>query len=161
MSIKALRIIRIILLGIAVIACAVGFNLSKTAAQKAATDVSKIDVEIIDKKGYVKSDYSSKHYYIDFTFKITNRSGVEWASLDIKTEVFDKNGRSLGTITTPFGSTYGSNALGLEVGETITKVSTIDVSQNNVDDFFAAMYESDLSDLRYESRVTSGNYIKD
>ena len=44
MSIKALRIIRIILLGIAVIACAVGFNLSKTAAQKAATDVSKIDV---------------------------------------------------------------------------------------------------------------------
>lgn len=161
MSVKAFRIVRIALLAIAVIACIVGVVKSTNAAKKAATDVSRIEVEIIDKKGYVKSEYSSKHYYIDFTFRITNHTGVEWAYLDIRTEVFDRNGRSLGTITTPFGSTYSSNALGLEVGETITKVSTIDVNESRVDDFFAAMYESDLSDLRYESSVTSGNYIKD
>lgn len=154
MSVKALRIIRIILLVVAVIACIVGVVKSK----KAGRDPAKIDVQITDKYRYHKENdgaWINGRYYIDYTFKITNNTTVDWKYLQIKTNVFDKNGKSLGTITSEFGSSSGFE---LRAGETISQVSSIADSANNPGEFFTTLFNSDLSDLVFESEVTSGTY---
>lgn len=159
MNVKTAKTIRIILLVIACIACIVGVTISQKAAKEAATDVSKINVQITDRDCYYnqnESPYTNGCYHIDFTYKITNNTKVDWGYLKITTYVYDKSGKQLGTITSEFGSSYGSSDLKLKVGETVTKSSGL--KDNRPNDFFAALYETPLSDLRFESEVTYGSY---
>lgn len=158
-SIERVKKIRIILLVIACIACFVGASKSRAAEKKAATDVSKIKVQIVDKECYHKaaeSEYRSGYYYVDLTYKITNRTKTTWSYLNITTYVYDKDGKSLGTITSEFGSTYGTSDLKLKAGGTVTQSSSF--KSNQPDDFFATMYVSDLSELVFESEVTYGRH---
>ena len=67
-SIERVKKIRIILLVTACIACFVGASKSRAAEKMAATDVSKIKVQIVDKECYHKaaeSEYRSGYYYVD------------------------------------------------------------------------------------------------
>lgn len=161
MNVNTAKKIRTVLLVIACIACCVGFSLSQKAEKKAATDISKISVQIIDKECYYnqnESPYTNGCYHIDFTYKIINNAKVDWRYLVITTYVFDKDGTSLGTITSEFGSPYGSSDLKLKVSDTITKKAGF--KDNQPDSFFSTIYESELSDLKFESEVTDGTYIK-
>ena len=156
MNVKTAKTIRIILLVIACIACIVGVNISQKAAKEAATDVSKINVQITDRDCYYnqnESPYTNGCYHIDFTYKITNNTKVDWVYLKITTYVYDKSGKQLGNITSEFGS---SSNFKLKVGETVTKSSGF--KDNQPDDFFTALYETPLSDLKFESKVTYGSY---
>lgn len=99
MNVKVAKTIRIILLVIACIACIAGVSMSQKAAKEAATDVSKINVQITGKNSYHKDDVGGYIYgcnYVDFTYKITNNTKVDWGYLKITTYVYDKNGKSLG-----------------------------------------------------------------
>ena len=158
MSIKTLRIIRIVLLVVAVIACIIGFNLSKDAAKKAATDVSKIEVEITDKECYMEPGYGDNHYYIDLTMKITNHTEVAWRYLDITTEVYDADDTLLGSIRSTHGTSTGFQ---LKEDGSTSVVVTIDAFGSKADNLFVKVFETDLSDLRFESSVTAGDYIDD
>ena len=160
MRVKVLRIVRIILLAAAVIACVAGVVKTK----KAGRDVSKIDVQITAKHCYHKENdgaWINGRYYIDYTFEIANHTNVGWKYLQITTYVSDKNGKSLGTITTEFGSSYGASDLKLRVGETVTIDSSIADSANQPGEFFTTLFNSDLSDLVFASEVTGGTYYDD
>ena len=90
--------------------------------------------------------------------KSKNKAKVDWRYLSITTYVYDKDGTSLGTITSEFGSRYGDSDLRLKVGGTVIKKSGL--KDNQPDKFFTTLYESDLSELRFESEVTYGVYIE-
>lgn len=161
MSVKVAKTIRIILLVVACIACIAGVSMSQKAAKEAATDVSKINVQITGKNSYHKDDVGVYIYgcnYVDFTYKITNNTKVDWGYLKITTYVYDKNGKSLGTITSEFGQNYGSSDFKVKVGETVTKDSTIEENAYNPSEFFMKLYESSFSDLEFKSEVTYGSY---
>lgn len=163
MSVKTAKNIRIILMVIACVAVISGITNSQKAAKEAATDVSKINVQITNMNCYHKQNdgaYTYGRYYIDFTFKITNNTKVDWGYLKVTTYVYDKSGKALCTIKSEFGQSYGSSDLKLKVGETVTTDSSIAENAYNPGDSFMRMYESNLSDLRFESEVTYGSYYK-
>lgn len=153
MNVKTAKIIRIILLVVACIACIVGVSTSQRKAKEAATDVSKIKVEITD-----KSSYSDNQFNVKYTFSIKNGTKVDWSYLKITTYVYDKNGKELGTLTSELGNSYNSSNFKSEAGKTISKDVTF--SSSYPDDFFTKLYESDFTDLKYESVVTYGTYLK-
>ena len=160
MSVKVAKTIRIILL---VIACIAGVSMSQMTAKEAATDVSKINVQITGKNSYHKDNVGAYIYgcnYVDFAYKITNNTKVDWGYLKITTYVYDKKGKSLGTITSEFGQSYGSSDFKVKVGETVTKDSSIEENAYNPSDFFMKLYEYDFSDLEFKSEVTYGTYYK-
>ena len=156
MNVKTAKVIRIVLLVVACITVIVGIKKSQKAAKEAATDVSKINVQITDMNCH--QEQNDGRYYIDFSFQITNKTNVDWGYLKVQTHVFDKNGTSLGTITSEFGQSKRSSDLILKVGETVTKESSIAENANSPGDFFMSIYESNFSDLRFESEVTYGSY---
>lgn len=163
MNVKVAKKIRIILLAIACIACATGVDLSQNAAKEAAIDVSKINVQITGKNSYHKGNVGTYMYgcnYIDFIYKITNNTKVDWAYLEITTFVYDKNGESLGTIISEFGQSDGSSEFNVKVGETVTKDYSFEEDADNPSDFFMKLYEYDFSEFEFKTEVTNGAYYK-
>ncbi len=161
MNLKTAKTIRKILLIVACVAFIAGVSMSQQAAKEAATDLSKISVKITDKECYYNQNetyYINGCYHIDFTYEIKNKAKVDWRYLSITTYVYDNDGTSLGTITSEFGSHYGDSDLRLKVGGTVIKKSGL--KDNQPDKFFTTLYESDLSELRFESEVTYGVYIE-
>lgn len=157
---KALKIITIVLLVIASLCFFAGLQTSKDAAQKRATDTDKIKVEIVDKECWYEPDssgYSNGCYYVKLTYEVKNKTKVDWSYLQVTTEVTDKSGKSLGTLTASLGS--GNSSAKFKVGKS-TKID-VTFDSKNPDDFFIALLEKELSEFTLESRVTSGNYIKD
>lgn len=155
MFLKVAKKIRIAMLILACIAVAVGVPISKIAEEKAATDVSKIKIEIISKDAELKvNDGWRREYNFGLTYKITNGTEVKWESLDIETRVYDKKGVLLGTLTTSLGRSYSGVDLELKAGQTITRKVYLRYEEG----FSQTIFESKLSDLKFEFSVTSGTY---
>ena len=151
--------IRTVLYVIVCIAFLIGLCLSAAAENKAATDPTRIQVTIVDKTCRTEPDdwsYGTK-YCIDYTYEIKNPTKSDWCALTIKTYVYDKNGTSLGTLTTDFGSS-GSGEFRIRSGETMTKVAHFENS--DPDAFYQQLYQSDLENLTFESEVSYGTYIR-
>ncbi len=161
---KVMKRIRIILLIVAIIACIAGYPIAKDAEHEAATDVTKIDIQVVDKECYFDEDsgaYMYGKYVINLKLEFTNDTDVDWSYLNVSTRVFDKDGEQLGTITSSFGSSYGDSDFLLEEDETITRKTSLSENKGYEDDFFVALYNSDLSDLVFECEVTDGRYIEE
>lgn len=145
-------IITIVLLIVGIKAC--------SAAKEAAHDVSKIDIQVINKESYSGIDENSwsnsETYYVKLTYNITNNTKVDWGYLDIKTYVYTMNNELLGTISTQYGTSLGTSDFRIDRGESLKK--TTEISTNNPDDFFTRLYESDLSQFRFKSEVSYGSY---
>lgn len=161
MNVSKLRSVRIVLLIAAVLAFISGMPKAVKAGKEAASDVTKIKVEILDKKCYSKSDnsFTGTKYYIDFTVQLSNNTDVDWYYLAVQTDVFNSKGEKIGTVTSSFGSNWGpgnGNSFLLEEDKTATQVVTIEKKESEIDDFFVALVNSELSDLRFESAVVSG-----
>ena len=162
MKVETAKTIRFILLIIACIALFRGIVLSVDAGKEAARDTSNIIITVTDKKSYYnehESSYGNGYYHIDLTYSITNKTKVGWKYLQVIAHVYDKNGKSLGTINSDFGTAYGPLDLNLGVGETVT--NKVSLKDNQPDDFFAALYQYNLSDLKFEFDITQGTYYED
>jgi len=118
--------------------------------------MSRISVQVTAKE--CRYDTDRGRYCIDLTYKFKNRTKVAWTYLASSTLVSDKSGKSLGTVTSQFGATYGASDFKLEVGDSTTKTTTIESANPN--DFIVALLESDLSDLTFTTELTDGRYIE-
>jgi len=154
MSIKTAKIIRIILLVIACHAAFYGVISSQNAAKKAATSLSKIEVQVVN----LKRSHSNELKYIDLTFRLTNKTKVEWGYLEVKTYVYDRNGKLLGTLTSKFGRSYGTSDFYLFAKESLTRDASIKENSFNSSEFFLSLYNTNFTDLRFEPEVTYGIY---
>lgn len=163
MRVKTLTLMRHLLFAAACICCFVGVVLSQVAAAESARDVTKIDIQITGRDSCYnpkESPYINGCYHVDMTYRITNHTKVEWKYLKITTTVSDRSGTVLGTIRGEFGTPYGNSALHVKPEESVDLMLPLDQNPNSMTDFFAILYEWDLSDLVFESEVTSGTYVK-
>ena len=161
MSISVAKKIRIALLVVACITFIVGIVLSKKADEKDARDLSKITAEVIGKETHFneyEKGYTTGMYYIDLTYTIKNSGRSTWCYLEVTTFVYDKNDRNIGKIKSTFGESYGPSDLKLAPGESVKQYTQL--KDNIPDDFFVTLYDSDLSDLKFECQITYGSYIK-
>ncbi|MBR3436410.1 MAG: hypothetical protein IKG97_01510 [Lachnospiraceae bacterium] len=161
MNLRTLKIIRIILLVLACIAFFVGIGLSQKAEKARKTDLSKINVKIVGKECYYnqfEAPYTNGYYHILLTYELTNKTKVDWKYLSVETIVYDKNGKTIGSLTAEFGNSYGASNLKLKVGEKATRDS--ELKDNMPSTFFMTLYDSDLSDLTFESEITYGTYYE-
>ena len=162
MKVETARTIRTILLVLACIAFICGMIWSIGAAKDRASDTSNISISITNKDCYYnanESPYTNGCYHIDLTYSITNNTKVGWQYLNIVTYVYDRSGNSLGSIYSEFGVSYGQSDFHLGVGDTITKETGLE--DNQPDEFFAALYQYDLSDLKFEYEIQTGTYYDD
>lgn len=166
MSIKVFKTIRIILLVVSCITLIAGIVLSKQADEEDRRDLSKIDIQVTEKRAYYsqpESVYSSGKYHVELTFQIQNTGRSTWTSLSVTTVVYDKNGRNLGTINSTFDAGYGINQTSVSKlvspGETVRWCTELVEAYPN--DFMMELYEKDISAFRFESSITYGRYLKD
>ena len=165
-NLKVVKAIRIILLVIACVMLFTGaiktgiYNAQKAQLEKeVATDVSKIKVEFLKKKSYYKSSegqYGMGYYHVDYTCRFVNNTKVDWTYLSLETAVYDKSGKKVGTITSSFGSSYESSDFRLKVGE--SRLETINLKDTQLYGLIETLYNSDLSSLRFETKITYGTY---
>ena len=86
-----------------------------------------------------------------------NKSGAKIHSVSFKTYVEDKNGNSIGSITTTFGSPYfSSGSLELEKKNSITKTSYLDESLYSLQDnsLMYGIYENGLESYNLSIEIT-------
>ena len=117
--------------------------------QKTKHGVQDIRLSVID----VSSEQDDRYYYVYLDFKIENHSKTTVDYIEITTYFFDKNGKSVGTLTSSFGSRYGDVVLNLSPDETVIKETYLkEYKASDPDDFFVMLYNngSDGLSLVYE-----------
>lgn len=145
---------QIILLVIACIVFIVGLVLSSKAEKERAHNIEDIEIKIVD--SYKKSE--GNHYYVYTDFKITNDTKETLEYLEVTTYFTDKNGKSIGHMTSSFGSNWSwDSGLALESGESVTTTTYLEESYYNWGTLFEALYENGVSayDVRYEITYAS------
>ena len=150
-----------ILLIVSCVAFVFGVIASTRARDLAARDVSKIHISIIEKDSYRGPDASSyldDCYHIVLTYRIENNTKVDWSYLKTITYVYDKNGISIGNISTEFGSAYGESNFRLKAGDVTVK--TTELTSQTLKDFFSQLYNCDIQELKFESEIVGGRYFE-
>ena len=103
-----------------------------------------ISIEIVD----ARSAEDNRYYYVYTDYEITNNTAQTIDYIEVVTYVTDKNGKSLGTITSCFGSLYGSNTLNLKAhNSTIQETYLSEYKSEQIDDFFVAIYNNGIKEL--------------
>jgi len=109
--------------------------------RKANHSIDSIDISIVD----VWSKNDSRYYYVYTDYKITNKTAKTIDYIEVVTYVTDQNGKSLGTITSSFGSTYGNNTLNLKTHKSTIQEKYLSGYQS--DSFFVTLYNNGIQDL--------------
>ena len=130
----------------------VGLVLSSQAENKRAHNVDKIDIEILSYEQ--KTD--DRYYYIYFDYKITNRGKATVDYVQIKTTFLDKNGKTIGSMTSTLGASYESEALNIEKGKNVIMETYLKESQTSpyISDLFIELYNHELSDYTVTHTIT-------
>ena len=103
-----------------------------------------ISIEIVD----ARSAEDNRYYYVYTDYEITNNTAKTIDYIEVVTYVTDKNGKSLGTITSSFGSLYGSNTLNLKAHNSIIKETYLsEYKSEQIDSFFVALYNNGIKEL--------------
>lgn len=114
------------------------------SVRKANHSVSDIDIAIVDSR--TSQNYS--YYYFHSDYKITNNTAKTIDYIKVVTYVSDKSGKSLGTITSTFGSEYGSDVLNLKAHEsTIQETYLSEYSSKYMDNFFVTLYNNGIKNF--------------
>ena len=104
-----------------------------------------------------REETKDNRFYVYMDFDIMNKSGAKIHSVSFKTHVEDKNGNSIGSITTTFGSPYFlSGSLELEKKNSITKTSYLDESLYSLQDnsLMHGIYENGLESYNLRIEIT-------
>lgn len=120
--------------------------------QKLAHSVKGIDIEIVD----TKSVQEERYYYVYTDYKITNNTAQTIDYLEVVTYVTDQNGKSLGTITSHFGSSYGSEGLNLKANQsTIQEIYLSEYQSDRMDSLFVTLYNNGIEDFIVTHEITN------
>lgn len=106
-------------------------------------------IEITD----ITAKYDERSYYVYFNFLIKNNTGATLDYLSITTYFEDGNGKSIGTMTSEFGSNYGSSRLNLNAGKQATMETYLsEWKTSSHSQLFVKLYEEgfDAVVVRYE-----------
>lgn len=153
MNYNVAKKIRVILLVIACITVIVGFFLSKTYEDKAAHNPENIKIEMIS----CESKYDDANYYVYMGYKIDNSTKATIDYIAITTYISDKDGKSIGTITSDFGSIYSDSALNLDPEKEVIKETYLSERQAaySHSDMFIELYNNGIEDLVITYEITS------
>ncbi|MBR6427399.1 MAG: hypothetical protein IKS28_06185 [Clostridia bacterium] len=105
-----------------------------------------------------KSDDST--YYVYFDFLLMNNTGSTLDYLSVTTYFEDKSGKSLGTMTSEFGSNYGGAQLSLASGKQITKeIYLSDRKTSSHSQLFVKLYEEGLDSVVIRYEITCAKWL--
>ena len=149
MNLNKAKNIQTALFVVALIALIVGLVFSVKADKARAHNVEDIVIEITGDYTETEGNYC----YVYTHFKITNNTRKTLNYVEVKTHFTDKNGRSLGTMTTTLGSIYG-NGLSLEKGESVVKTTYLEDPYYSMSDLFEGLYENGVSAYNVEHEIT-------
>lgn len=130
----------------------VGLFLSSNASNERAHNAEKIDIELLS----FEQKEDDRYYYIYFDYKITNRGKATVDYVNIKTTFKDKNGKVIGSMTSTFGSSFGSEGLNIEKGKNVVMETYLKESQTSpyISDLFIELYNNELSDYTVTHTIT-------
>ena len=160
MNLNFARKMRTVLLVIACIMCVVGVVLSNNHSKQLAHKPENIKIEIVSSE----SKYDDRYYYVYTDFKIDNNTGATIDYIAVTTYFTDKNGKSIGTMTSNFGSSYSDTALNLKEGDSVTKETYLSEwrSSSSYSKLFAELYNNGIDNLIITYEITrvkwSDNY---
>lgn len=147
---KATAILSAILIAAALI---VGIPLKN----KIDHDVNRIKIDIVDMSSAYNPNepvYINGRYYIYFDFEIKNGTGVGIDYMEVVTYVEDKNGKSIGQITSSFGG-YDSSSMNLEKKDTVIKEIYLAEHQPEKNAFFSTIYDTEVDEWSFTHKITS------
>lgn len=123
---------------------------SVIAIRKATHSVNSIKIDIVS----THSTTDDRYCYIYTDYKITNNTAVAIDYLEIITYVSDKNGKSLGTMTSSFGSSSGNRTLNLGSHEsTVQEKYFSEYISNYMDSLFVSIYNNGIDNLRFKHEI--------
>ena len=159
MNWKTAKKIRTILLVIACIAVVIGFNKAKIHGEKAAHDPDDIKMEIVA----CESKYDDRNYYVYMDYEIKNKTKETVDYIAVTTYFKDKNGKSIGTMTSEFGTPYGNGALNLSKGDKVIESTYLDEykTSTNMSEMFVYLYENGIEDVEITFEITSVRWADD
>ena len=149
-----------ILLIIACIVFVIGLILTHIEIQRVNHNAADIRVELksvtpkIDTSGY------SPDYYVYMDFEIKNNTQATLEYISVTTYLTDENGKSIGYITSTFGSSY-SNKLNLAPGESTVITNYLQAYGSNWGSVFEELYYNGLSSCNTRSEITYASWIDD
>lgn len=122
-----------------------------TCISRAKHDVSDITVSVAG----IRTSYSNGGYYVYLDYKIYNGSGADVDSLKVITYISDKNGKSLGTITSQFGN---SGYLNLQSGGTQIHETYLRENNPQNDTLFYKLYLGEYQDFKITCKVVQAEF---
>jgi len=136
---------------IAVIIAIVCFITVKIGITKIVHNANNIDISITD----VSSKSDNKYYYVYTDFTIENRTGATIDYLEVTT-YFKDDGKSVGTMTSTFGSSYGNSSLNLKAHtKTIEETYLSEwYSSSSMSDLFVTLYNNGIDGLTITYEIT-------
>lgn len=126
-------------------------------AKKNKYDVAKIEVSIVNvEKKYNpnESPYINGCYYIYFDYKIKNGTGADIDYIKVTAYYTDKNGKSIGNVSTEFGGYYSSSSMDLKANSEQTHETYLSENQPEKNKFFSQLYETDFSTFSVTYKIT-------
>jgi len=143
---------KIIIAIIVAIACSITVKVGIT---KIVHNANNIDISITD----VTSKCDNKYYYVYTDFTIENHTGATIDYLEVTTYFKDDKGKSVGTMTSTFGSSYGKSSLNLKACDKAIEETYLSewYNSSSMSDLFVTLYNNGLDGLTITYEIT---YIK-
>ena len=159
MNWKTAKKIRSILLVVAIITLVVGLYKTNDYKKVAAHDPDDIKIEIVS----CESKYDDRNYYVYMDFEIKNKTKETIDYIAVTTYFKDKNGKSIGTMSSEFGTPYGNGALNLEKGDKVIESTYLDEykTSTHMDNMFVELYENGIEDMEITFEITSVRWADD
>ena len=122
---------------------------------KIVHNVNRIDISITD----VSSKNDNKYYYVYTDFTINNQTGATIDYLEVTTYFKDSKGKTVGTMTSTFGSSYGNSTLNLKAHKKTIEETYLSewYSSSSMSDLFVTLYNNGIDGLTITYEIT---YVK-
>ena len=164
MKIEKIGKIQNILMFFVCVVLIVGLTLTNIKTAERKHDVDDIKISVTDISTSIEDGYYSTKYYVNMDFKIENKSKAKanLQRLDVTMYLTDKSGKSIGTITSSFGSSYSSSSeLNLERGKNTILSSYLSATGNNCSSVFSELYNNGLKNCNVEYKITYARWTDD
>ncbi len=132
----------IIVAVIAAIVCGIALKIGIT---KITHSVNDIEISITD----VTPKSDSKYYYLYTDFTIINNTGATIDYLEVTAYFKDSKGKSVGTMTSTFGSSYGNSSLNLKAHQKTIESTYLSewYNSSSMSDLFVTLYNDGMNGL--------------
>ena len=146
---KKLRIILLVIACLVLVAC---LPIAKEKDKARTHNPEKIEIQMLS----CTPESDDTYYYATMDFEIKNKTGSTIDYIEVTTYFSDKNGKSIGTMTSNFGATYSSSSLNLKANDKAIKEIYLSErkSASYFDSLFVELYENGIDDLVITHEIT-------